>query len=136
MFALHRLGKTMDRKRIEIVRVDPKRWAWLHLPLGLLLGIAFVVWYFIQEEGVDIEMFAEGAVCIVFVMPSIVIATMAAAWLQAAIMNLYFVAMRCGPIVEIRDIEDDKSPRWKSANKAARSAPQEKSAPASEEAPD
>jgi len=106
-----RTSRSMDR--VEIVAVDSKRWACLHLPAGIFLGVLFAVWYFIQERGLDAEMLVEGIVVIVIGIPTVASVVMAAAWLQAELLNNVFRILKKGPILSIstcRSADTEKEP--------------------------
>lgn len=95
----------MHGKRIEIVRVDPARWAFLHLPIAILAGIAVPVFYVRQESGVGLEFWMEMAIVMVILVPSTVAVVLGAAWLQATLLNLLLRMLRRGPILHVRSID-------------------------------
>jgi hypothetical protein len=95
----------MDSRRIEIVTVDSKRWACLHIPLGLVVGAVHVVGFLMQEVRVDVV--DVGMLAVVGV-PFFVLVAVLAGWLQATLLNIVFAVMGRGPILRIRDASDGK----------------------------
>jgi len=83
--------------KVEVKRIDPWQWALLHLPLGVMLGIWFTVWFVKQEHPGS----PETPITILAGTPIVTGLTWCFAWLQAQLCNVFFRLMRNGPILEV-----------------------------------
>ena len=93
----------MNSRNIEIVKLDPIRWAVLHLPVAVLLPVWFLVYFYIQESHVDANDVFHGIVFAVIGIPVIALIVLFVAWLQAVLLNLFFKLMGKGPILEVAE---------------------------------
>ncbi|MBN2710844.1 MAG: hypothetical protein JXR97_00215 [Planctomycetes bacterium] len=104
------------KKRIEIKGVDAARLAYLHIPLGFILGLSFAAW-FVHEEFVRRQYapqphsYEKTAMLCVLMFPCIVFVVYLAAWLQAKLVNMIFALLKAGPVLEI-EVKDDKADRF------------------------
>ena len=94
----------MYPKRVQITRIDPKRWGLLSIPGGVIAGLAAVVivtWPNVLMV-VLLGWLVAGAVGFVAVVTG---------WLGAILANLVFRLMGGGPILEIRELGTSR-PGW------------------------
>ncbi|MDA1164871.1 MAG: hypothetical protein O3B13_17390 [Planctomycetota bacterium] len=91
----------MKTLRIELLAVDARRWAFLHIPLGVVLGIYFTAWFVRQEHPGSMET----PFAILLGIPFVVALVCFAAWLQVALINAFIGIMRGGPVIYAKEVE-------------------------------
>ena len=87
-------------RRLELRRIDPGRWALLHGPFGILASVPYVAVNSREASRSD------QVVLVLFYAIYFGLAIMAAAGVQAWLLNLFLGVMRRGPVFEVADPDE------------------------------
>ncbi len=91
----------MKTFRIEFKVIDARRWAFLHIPLGVILGIYHAIWFVSQEQPGSIET----PFVLLLGTPIVVVTVCFVAWFQAILINGFIGIMGCGPVVYAQGVK-------------------------------
>jgi len=98
----------MSKKYIEITRIDPKRWALLHLPFGFGLSIWVMIIAYQHHSELDLEFLFFA----IFIPTIFIFITMLVAWAHAQFINVVIYIAGKGLVLETRPIIKTGSGGW------------------------